>query len=178
MFNRVPRLLFISIRNGFIAGILGFIFLLALYYMGKHPFLFPIYFDFRIILFVVFMVVGLKELRDDHQQGELSFGQGMISNLIFTTLFALVTALLIWIFCWLEPRFLSDYIATARAQMESIAPAIIEQLGKEGYERNLNELPATNAGDLALDYFVKSFIVSFFLSIIISVILRRQSKTN
>mgnify|MGYP001159291031 CR=1 FL=1 len=178
MLNRVPRLLFISVRNGLIAGVLGFIFLLALYYMGKHPFLFPIYFDFRIILFVVFMVMGLKELRDDHQDGVLSFGQGMISNLVFTIIFATISATLIWMLCAIEPRFLSDYIKTAMAQMESIAPAVIEQLGKEGYERNLNGLPATNGSDLALDYFAKSFIVSFFLSIIISVILRRQPKTN
>jgi hypothetical protein len=178
MLNRVPRLLFISVRNGLIAGALGFIFLLALYYMGKHPFLFPIYFDFRIILFVVFMVFGLKELRDDHQRGELSFGQGMVSNLIFTIIFALIAAVFILVFCLLEPRFLSDYIQIAMTQMESIGPAVIEQLGKEVYERNLNGLPATNASDLALDYFVKSFIVSFFLSIIISVILRRQPKTT
>jgi len=178
MLNRVPRLLFISVRNGLIAGVLGFIFLLALYYMGKHHFLFPIYFDFRIILFVVFMVMGLKELRDDHQDGELSFGQGMVSNLVFTIIFATITATLIWMLCAIEPLFLSDYIKTAMAQMESIAPAVIEQLGKEGYERNLNGLPATNGSDLALDYFAKSFIVSFFLSIIISVILRRQPKTN
>ncbi len=178
MLDRAPRLLFISVRNGLIAGALGFIFLLALYYLGKHPFLFPIYFDFRIILFTVFMVMGLKELRDYHQQGELSIGQGMVSSLVFTAIFALITAELIWIFCAIEPRFLSDYIKTAMTQMESIGPAVIEQLGKEAYERNLNGLPATRARDLALDYFAKSFIVSFFLSIIISVILRRQPKTN
>jgi Protein of unknown function (DUF4199) len=177
MLDRVPRLLSVSIRNGFIAGALGFIFLLALYYMGKHPFLFPIYFDFRIILFVVFMVMGLKELRD-LQEGELSFGQGMVSNLIFTIIFALIAATGIWIFCMAVPQFLQDYIKTAMTQMETIAPNVIEQLGKEAYERNLNGLPATNASDLALDYFVKSFIVSFFLSIIISVILRQQPKTN
>jgi len=172
------RLVFISGRNGWIAGLLGFAFLVALYYLGKHPFLFPVYFDFRIVLFAVFMVMGLKELRDDHQQGELSFGQAMISNLLFTIIFATIAAVMIWLFCVIEPRFLSNYIETARAQMESIAPQVIEQLGKDEFERNLNSLPATKGRDLALDYFVKSFIISFFISIIISVILRRQPKTN
>jgi len=173
-----PRLVVISVRNGLIAGLLGFAFLLALYYMGKHPFLFPVYFDFRIVLFAVFMVMGLKELRDDHQQGELSFGQGMISNFIFTTIFALIAAVTIWLFCVLEPRFLSNYIETALGQMNAIAPEVIEQLGKDEFERNLSALPATKGKDLALDYFVKSFIISFFISIIISVILRRQPKTT
>ena len=178
MSKPVSRLVFISVRNGFIAGLLGFVFLIALYYMGKHPFLFPIYFDFRIALFVVFMVMGLKELRDHHQQGELSFGQGMAANFLFTLLFGSVTAVLIWILCVVEPEFLSSYIKIAINQLKSVAPALIEQLGKDGYERNLNVLPATKGGDLALDYFVKSFIISFFISIIISVILRRQPKTT
>ncbi|MBK8290736.1 MAG: DUF4199 domain-containing protein [Flammeovirgaceae bacterium] len=89
MSKPMPRLAFISIRNGLLAGGLGFIFLLTLYYLGKHPFLFPVYFDFRLALLSVFMVMGLKELRDYHQQGLLSFGEGMISNFLFTTLFCL-----------------------------------------------------------------------------------------
>jgi hypothetical protein len=76
MFERVPRLVFIAVRNGLLAGALGIVFLLVLYYMGRHPFLFPVYFDFRIIMLSVFVVMSLKELRDDHQQGLLSFGAG------------------------------------------------------------------------------------------------------
>jgi ABC-type antimicrobial peptide transport system permease subunit len=176
MFSSVKRLLFLSVRNGLIAGVLGFFLLLALYYMGKHPFLFPIYFDFRLILLSVFIVMTLKEFRDDYQDGILYFGQAMISSFLFTLVFALVVSLLIWFFCFIQPEFLSSYIETATGQLQSIEPAIIEQLGKEAYERNLNKLPATNGSDLAIDYFGKTFIISLFISIIISVILRRQPK--
>jgi hypothetical protein len=172
----LPRLVVISIRNGSLAAALGFVFLIALYFLGKHPFLFPVYFDFRIVLFTVFMVLGLKELRDDYQQGELSFGQGMMTNLLFTIVFATLAAALIWTFCMLHPQFLSDYIQTATEQIKSIEPQVIEQLGKDVYDRNLQALPATNGSDLALDYLVKSFIISFFISMILSVILRKQPK--
>lgn len=172
----LPRLVAISIRNGSLAAALGFVFLIALYFLGKHPFLFPVYFDFRIVLFAVFMVLGLKELRDDYQQGELSFGQGMMTNLLFTIVFATLAAALIWILCTLHPKFLTDYIQTATEQIKSIEPQVIEQLGKDVYERNLKALPATNGSDLALDYLVKSFIISFFISMILSVILRKQPK--
>jgi Protein of unknown function (DUF4199) len=178
MFSSVKRLLFLSVRNGLIAGVLGFSLLVALYYMGKHPFLFPIYFDFRLILLSVFIVMTLKEFRDDYQEGILYFGQAMISSFLFTLVFALVASLLIWAFCFIVPEFLTGYITTATAQLKTIQPAIIEQLGKEAYERNLNQLPATHGSDLAVDYFGKTFIISFFISIIISVILRRQPKTN
>lgn len=176
MFSSVKRLAFLSVRNGVIAGVLGFSLLVALYYMGKHPFLFPIYFDFRLILLSVFIVMTLKEFRDDNQEGILYFGQAMIGAFLFTLVFAFLASLLIWAFCFVVPEFLSNYIQTATEQLKSIQPAIIEQLGKEAYERNLNKLPATNASDLAIDYFGKTFIISLFISIIISVILRRQPK--
>ncbi len=178
MFSSVKRLLFLSVRNALIAGVLGFFLLVALYYMGRHPFLFPIYFDFRLILLSVFIVMTLKEFRDDFQEGILYFGQAMISSFVFTLVFALVASFLIWLFCFIVPEFLTGYIQLATEQLKSIEPAAIDQLGKDAYERNLNQLPTTQGSDLALDYFVKTFILSFFISVIISVILRRQPKTN
>jgi hypothetical protein len=178
MFNSVKRLAFISVRNGLIAGILGCMLLVALYYMGRHPFLFPIYFDFRLILLSVFIVMTLKEFRSDYQEGILYFGQAMIGAFIFTLVFAVIASFLIWGICFVMPEFLTSYITIATEQMKSIQPEVIEQLGKEEFERNLIKLPATKGSDLALDYFVKTFIISLFISIIISVILRRQPKTN
>jgi len=178
MFSSVKRLVFLSVRNGLIAGGLGFFLLLVLYYMGKHPFLFPIYFDFRVILLSVFIVMTLKEFRDVHQEGILYFGQAMIGSFLFTLVFALVASLLIWVFCLIHPEFLTSYIEIATEQLKSIEPEVIEQLGKEAFDRNFNKLPATNGMDLAVDYFAKTFIISLFISIIISVILRRQPKTN
>ncbi len=178
MLKSVPRLVFISVRNGLIAGLLGFLLMIVLYYMGRHPFLFSLFFDFRLILFSVFMVFGLKELRDYHQQGLLSFGQAMVSNLLFTILFAVTASGLIWIFMMMDTNFLATYIKVATEQMNAIPTEAIEQVGKVAFERNLFALQGTNRGDLAFDYLIKSFIISFFLSIIISVILRRQPKTN
>ncbi len=176
MFERVPRLVFIAVRNGLLAGTLGIVFLLVLYYVGRHPFLFPVYFDFRIILLSVFVVMSLKELRDDHQQGLLSFGAAMVCAFLFTLVFAIVVMGFVWLFSVLNPDFVTDYINLMTAQLKSLDPAIIEQIGKDSYARNLAALPATNGGTLAFDYFIKSLMISFFVSIIISVILRRQPK--
>jgi hypothetical protein len=178
MFSSVKRLAFLALRNGLIAGVLGFILLMALYYMGRHPFLFPIYYDFRIILLSVFVVMTLKEFRDDHQDGILYFGQAMVGSFLFTFTFALVASLLVWIFCLIIPEFVTTYIKVATEQLTLIQPEVIEQLGKEEFDRNLNKLPNTLGSDLALDYFGKTFIISFFISVIISVILRRQPKPN
>ncbi len=168
----------ISIRNGLIAGLLGFVLLLALYFIGKHPFLFPVFFDFRIFLFGIFFIITLRELRDGHQEGILFFWQGMISCLLFTIAFAFVTSLLIWSYTQLNPAFLSNYIVTALDQIKAIPAEAIEQIGKKVYESNLKALPSTNGYDLAFHYFWQSFVISFFISLIISVILRRQPKNE
>jgi hypothetical protein len=178
MFKNTPPIASVSLRNGGIAGALGFCILLALYFMGKHPFLFMIFFDFRIALFAIFMTLTLKEIRDNYQDGIIFFWQGMIANFLFTALFALITSLLILTWCAVFPAFLSDYVTTAVEQMKTLPAEAIERIGKSEYERNLEYISATNSFVLAKHYFWQSFVISFFISIIISVILRRQPKNE
>ena len=178
MFERVPRLVFIAGRNGMLAAVLGIVFMLVLYYINRHPFLFPIYFDFRIVMLSVFVVMSLKELRDEHQHGLLSFGQAMICAFLYTLVFAILMMSFVWVFSQINPAFVADYIALATAQLKALDPTVVEQMGKDSIERNLETLPATNGSTLAFDYFIKTLVVSFFISAVISVILRRQPKTN
>jgi Protein of unknown function (DUF4199) len=168
----------IPLRNGLIAGLLGFIVLLVLYFIGKHPFLFNVFFDFRIILFAIFMVITLREIRDAHQEGILFFWQGMIACLMFTIAFAVVTFFLIFIFTKLYPAFLSTYISLAIEQYKALPAETIERIGRKVYDEGLKVLPNTTGYDMAKRYFWQNFILSFFVSIIISVILRRQPKTD
>ena len=178
MLKNAPPLVSVSLRNGAIAGVLGFTILLALYFLGKHPFLFMIFFDFRIFLFAIFMTLTLKEIRDNYQDGIIFFWQGMIANFLFTTLFACITSFLILVWCGIFPAFLSDYLTTAVEQMKTLPTEAIERIGKIEYQRNLEYISATNSYILAKHYFWQSFIISFFISIIISVILRRQPKND
>ncbi len=175
MFKKYP-LVEISVRNGAIAGILGMVLFLILYYLGRHPFLIPIFLDFRIILFSVLIFFTLKEFRDYFQEGVLYFWQGMMMSLLFTIVFALIALPVIWGFGVWKTEFVSSYISLTLEQIRTIPPEIVKRIGKEAYELNLKSLPLTRASDLTLLYFWQSFVISFFLSIIISVILRRQPK--
>lgn len=168
----------ISARNGVIAGLLGFVLLLGLYFMGKHPMLFMIFFDFRILLFAIFMTLTLKEIRDNYQDGIIFFWQGMIANLIFTIVFSVLMFGLMWLLCQFYEPFLNDYVSNLLDQLTAVKEEIIKQLGKKVYDSNFQSTAATNGYGLAKHYFWQSFIISFFLSIIISVILRRQPTNN
>jgi hypothetical protein len=167
----------VALRYGSLAGITGWVLLLILYYIGRHPVLIPVYMDFRIVLFVVFIFFTLREIRDYYQNGVLYFSQGVFSSLVFTICYATLASFLLHIFMQLEPDFLNDYIRFSVETVKSLPTETIEKIGKDAYNRNLELLPQTDIWDLTLLYFFQSLLISLFISIILSVILRRQPKT-
>ena len=167
----------VALRYGFLAGITGWVLLVVLYYIGRHPVLIPVYMDFRIVLFVVFIFFILREIRDYYQDGVLYFSQGIFSSFFFTVCYALLATFLLFIFMKLEPDFLRDYIRLSIETVRSLPAETIEKIGKDAYDRNLEWLPHTDIWDLTLLYFFQTFLISLFISIILSVILRRQPKT-
>ncbi|HEY9489701.1 MAG TPA: DUF4199 domain-containing protein, partial [Chryseosolibacter sp.] len=131
----------VPLRYGVIAGLVGFGLLVGLYYMGRHPLLIPVFLDFRIILFGVFIFFTLREIRDYYQNGILYFWQGIIASLLFTACFAFIASLALYLFVQAAPVFLSDYVNLSIQQLKSLPSPVIEKIGREVYERNLGLLP-------------------------------------
>jgi hypothetical protein len=171
---RIPPLVRSPLRFGLIGGVVGFGLIVALFYMGSHPLLVPVFLDFRIVLFGVFLFFSLRELRDYYFGGILYFWQGMVAGFILIITFAIIASGLMVAFGSLESRFVSTYIEQFTEQARQFPPEVIDRIGREAFERNLATLPGTSPFDLALLYFWQCFVIGFFISIIISVILRRQ----
>jgi hypothetical protein len=167
----------VMLKYGLIAGAIGILLVLGLYYIGRHPFLIPVFFDFRIIFFAVFVFFALKEFRQFHHAGILYLWQGMIGSFILIASFAVVAAAGIFAFIKINPHFLSSYIDQSLLQLRALPEDVITRIGKDVYQRNLEMLPSTNGFDLAMLYFTQSFMIGIFVSIILSVILRRHPKT-
>jgi hypothetical protein len=166
----------VPVKFGIIAGVLGALLLIVLYYMDRHPFLIPVYLDARIFIFGIFLFFSLKELRDFHQAGNLYFAQAIIASFIFVTTFALVASAIVATFGVVVPDFVESYIKLQTDLIKKLPPEVIERIGKSTYDRNLRVLPSTNAFDLASLYFMQSYLIGLLASIILSVILRRQPK--
>jgi len=173
--NSLIKILF---RNGLIGGVLGCIALATFYYIGRHPFLFAPYFDFRIVIFSVFIFMGLKEVRDYYLQGYLSFFQGMIGSFVFIITSALMGSIFTLAIASWDSKFISTYIEKMNEEMVLLKKEFIESMGEKVYQLQLQKLQSTSAFDLAGDYFLKSLIIGLFLAIVISIILRKQPKTN
>ena len=166
----------VSIRYGLAAGVIGFTLLVILYYVGRHPFVIPVFFDFRIILFALILVFSLRDFREFHNEGILYFWQGMMGSFALTFFFALVSSTLLFVFASWEKEFVSSFIELTLEQAKSYPAEDIERMGKATFEAGLKSIRDADALYLAKRYFFQSFIISFFISIIISVILRRQPK--
>lgn len=167
----------IALRNGSIAGILAGVLLIILYFIGSHPLLILPYADFRILLFGIFIFFTLKEFRDNHQEGILSFVQGMLASFIFVTIAATIGAMVVFIFSKLYPQFVSDFIKQGLESAKAFSTnATLSEAEKNQITVMMEGLPTTNGKSLAGQHFVQSLMIGFFVSIILSVILRKQPK--
>ena len=171
----MKKILFkISARYGIAGGILAIILLLVMYYIGSHPLLTSPFLDFRILLFGIFTFFTLKEYGEYHQGGILYFWQAMAGCLAVILIATTVTSCLLWLFGIWEKDFVASYVTQLTDYLHSFPQQDIDRIGKEVYDRNLRELPATNVFDLVQIYFVQGIIIGFLVTIIVSVILRRQ----
>lgn len=166
----------IALRYGAIASLIGFALVVMLFYTGKHPFLIPVYADFRIFLFGVFIFFALKEYRDQEGQGILYFWQGMVGSYVFLLSFGLLAAMAVYLFALADASFVTEFVRLFTEQAKSIPTEELERVGKEDFERNLLELSKTNGFNMALLHFKQSLIIGFFISIIITIVLRKQPK--
>lgn len=171
------KLLLISLRYGAVAGVLAFVLLVVMYYLGRHPLMTSPFLDFRILLFGIFVFFTLKEFRDYEQAGVLYFSQAMVGGLTVVMVTSVVASLLLYIFGTWEDEFVSGYIAQVTAYLGSFSKDEIDRIGRDVYERNLNALPATNISNLVITYFVHGLMIGFFVNIVLSVISRREPKT-
>jgi hypothetical protein len=167
----------VSARNGLIAGVISVLLLISMYYIGQHPLMISPYFDFRVLLFGIFIFFTLKEVRDTHKDGSLFFWQAMIGSLLVVVVATLIGSSGVFLFASVESRFVSSYIEGMTQYLKDFPPEDIKKIGREVYDRNLALLPSTNRSGLTITYFGQGIIIGFFVSIILSAILRRQPKT-
>jgi hypothetical protein len=175
--NKIPALYRVPVRYALIGATICMVLVVSLFYLGKHPLLFPLFLDFRIILFPALFYFMLKEFRDFYDGGILHFWQGLVLTIEFTMCWGLFCYATLVTVAAIDPTFITTYVQELQEAALKFPPKeIIDKIGKEAYERNLATLSATKGPDVAKLYWKQGLLISAFFSIIISVILRRQPK--
>lgn len=172
MLTKYP-LLSVSLRYGSISGLLAMVFVITLYYMGKHPFLVSAFLDPRIAVLGLMLYFGLRELRDFYQSGALYFGQGMVTSFLATLLCAVICWAGIIGFATVDDGFVRSFVSQATEQAKMITPEDIKQIGQETFDRTLSELQKADKHFMAGRYFFQTFVIGFFVSLVVTIVLRR-----
>ncbi|MEM6525666.1 MAG: DUF4199 domain-containing protein [Bacteroidota bacterium] len=167
----------VAFKYAITASVLAIALILILFYSGKHPLLIPIAYDFRILLFGVFIYFSIREFKAYHNSGELHFWQGLLIGIFFYLLVGAVVGCVIGLFANVEPDFLSEYIQSNvqglemnKAELTAEGPVT---LSEAEFDHQLELTKATGPVTLAVDYFIKSCVLGFFISILLGVILRK-----
>lgn len=168
----------VPLKFGITGGLLAGLIMIMLYYIDRHPFLIQPMYDFRILLFAVFIFFSVKEFRDYHQAGELYFWQAMAIGIICYVIIGFIGGIILMLFGNIVPAFVTDYIGMAMEQLQADRETMVNAVGEEAYQNALERLPQTSIYQMAGDYLIKSMVIGFFLTIIISVVLRRQPNKN
>ena len=168
-------LIHVALRYGSVASLLLMVLFMVMFYLGKHPMSIPLFFDIRLLILPIFMVIGMKDFRDNLQSGNLHFWQGFsIGFIIFLTI-SFFMAFFIIVFVWADGSFLDSYIAERVQLLTQFRSHLAETIGDETIQLQLEKLPLTTSFDLAIDYFSKTLVIGLFLNIIISIILRKTT---
>ena len=137
-------------------------------------------FDFRIILFGLFIFFGLREFREYYNNNILNFWQGMVISIIIYFTIGVVVGLFIIAFSHMFPEFLSSYIQGAVHGLEMEKARLVTggdiRITEEEFNKQIELLKNIKPELLGVDYIIKSSFIGFFIAIILSVILRRTEK--
>jgi hypothetical protein len=172
--SRVSPLVKVMVRYGLISGAMSILASLVFFYIGKHPFwIFP-FFDPRVLLIAIFLVFGLKEVRDYFHGGILYFWQGLGGSLVMLVVMSVVGYCGVWIFATFEPDFLKDYIRQGLEQINNIPAENADEIGKSAIEEARKTIDDTTVGWMAKRYAIQTYLFGFFIAVIISVVLRKH----
>jgi len=143
-------------------------------FVGIEPISFTEIFGYIII--PVFVFLGIKNFKDNMNDQELYFGQGMTVGFFVYSILALISAMVIFIMLHIDPVVFEDYKAAAMSLLAEKKEVIMDQLGTESYESTVKSMSGMTIFDVALNDLLRKLIPGLFFTIILSIVLK-NSKT-
>jgi len=168
-------LLSVSLKYGLLAALLCIILFSGLYIFGKNPLLIPLFLDFRILIFAIFLLFGIRDFKDNKNGGILHFWQGFATGAIIVLIVAVVMGLFIALLGGvIDHSFTANYINEMLQNITGAKEKIISEYGQDVYDKAVKLIPSTTLADLSLDYFLKTIPIGLIIAILISLAFRRK----
>ena len=147
--------------------------LLLVHYISNKILLAFSFLDARLLLFPLFLFLGIKAHRST--QPSFSFIQGLLWGLYMSLLSALGMFLFFQTWAMLDAHWVTVYIQQSIELLEKNSIELQKMLGEKVYQEQWQELHTTTALHIGLDYGIKSIAMGALFSIIFAIALRKNS---
>jgi len=160
-----------SYKFGLAGGILCGVAFWVLYLAGLEPVSFTLIFGY--IITPIFVFLGAKNFRDNYNNQELFFGQGMTVGFFIYSILAVVSAVLVFLFLQVSPELLVNFREANLELLSAKREDLIAQLNLAAYEETYASISEMSAYNVAMNDFLRKIIPGLFYTIIISIILKQ-----
>lgn len=158
-------------KFGIIGGVLCGLAFWVMYLIGAEPIGLTLIFGYLIT--PVFVFLGIKNFKDNYNNKELSFSQGMTVGFFIYTMLALISAIIIFVSLHFLPEVLINFRAINIALLDDRREELIRQLSQESFDEARASIITMSAYNVAMNDFLRKIIPGLFYTIIISVILKQ-----
>ena len=165
------------LKGAYLFGIIGGVFcglgFLVVYFLGLEPISFTEIFGY--ILIPVFIFLGIKNFKDNMNDGELTFGQGMTVGFFVYSILAFISAMVIFIFLQVDSGIFEEFRASNLALLSEKREILIEQLDKDAYDTTFSNISNMTIFDVVFNDFLRKVFPGLFLTILISIVLKKSN---
>lgn len=162
------------LNAGTMAGLLSFVLFMVLFYLfGETPngpwswigAFFPI----------ILLYLGMKKYKEEEGEGFLKYGEGLRAGLMFTFIYASLSAMLILLYGSLVSDEFMELIK--KDSLEALGQTkdfMIEMLGRDAYEQQLEEVKSISVVQISSGDFFGKFIGGLVLTLVYAGILMKK----
>lgn len=168
----MDRYLKAALWFGIIGGAFCGLAFVIFYILGAEPISFTEIFGYIII--PIFVFLGIKNFKDNMNNKELSFGQGMTVGFFVYALLAFISAIVIFIMLHVDVSVFDEYKAATISLLKERKEEIMQQLGTESYDTTVKSMSGMTIFDVVLNDFLRKLIPGLFFTIILSIILKNS----
>ena len=166
---------FTTILNGAsLAGLIAFaLFLTSYYVLSLNPFGAIKFFGLAVP--ALLMYTAVKKYKEVEGEGFLTYGRGFIAGVMFTFIYASLSAMMIYLYgLTVDGSFVDFFINDNLQSLGEAKDQIISFMGEATYKEMIEEFQKFDLASLAMGDFQSKTIGGFIIALVVATILKQK----
>ena len=164
-----------TILNGAsLAGLIAFaLFLTSYYVLSLNPFGAIKFFGLAVP--ALLMYTAVKKYKEVEGEGFLTYGRGFIAGVMFTFIYASLSAMMIYLYgLTVDGSFVDFFINDNLQSLGEAKDQIISFMGEATYKEMIEEFQKFDLANLAMGDFQSKTIGGFIIALVVATILKQK----